>query len=98
MTNNEFLRELNKQEKFRKELTTLLNSYSRENDSNTPDYILAEYMLNCYSAFNNAVNARESWYGRKTLPGVLHPSKEKYTGPCDGKCAGDDLGDCSHDR
>lgn len=29
------------------ELETLLNGYSEENESNTPDFILAKFMLSC---------------------------------------------------
>jgi hypothetical protein len=44
------------------ELTKILNMFSIENESNTPDYILALYMLACLRAFNDAVNERTSWY------------------------------------
>lgn len=44
-------------------LSSLLNSESRENDSNTPDYILAEFMMNCLDAFELASNKREVWFG-----------------------------------
>lgn len=50
---------------FRKELETVINRYSQENGSNTPDFILADYLTNCLLAFDSAVNARERWYGRK---------------------------------
>lgn len=50
---------------FYRELTSLLNKYSKENSSNTPDFVLAGYLNGCLSAFNNAVNNREEWYGRK---------------------------------
>ncbi len=46
-----------------KELSALLNSVSREDDSNTPDFILAELMIQCLDAFELASNKRESWYG-----------------------------------
>lgn len=46
------------------ELTALLNRHSAENDSDTPDFLLAEYLMNCLAAFNRAVGAREGWYGR----------------------------------
>jgi len=46
-------------------LSQLLNFFSSENGSNTPDFILALYMIECLKAFNNAVNHRETWYGRK---------------------------------
>jgi len=49
---------------FKTKLQTLINQYSMENDSNTPDYILAEYIENCLHAFNKATQQRETWYGR----------------------------------
>ena len=48
---------------FREELTKLLNKMSEENTSNTPDYILAEFMLSCLTAFNNGVVIRDRWHG-----------------------------------
>lgn len=53
----------NKHSEFRKELEGLINKYSMENESNTPDFILADFLKNCLSAFNVAVGARSSWYG-----------------------------------
>ncbi len=44
-------------------LTILCNSYSVEGGSNTPDLILATYIIECLKAFNNAVTRRDSWYG-----------------------------------
>jgi hypothetical protein len=38
---------------------------SAENGSNTPDFILAQYLTSCLAAFDEAVNAREKWYGRE---------------------------------
>ena len=52
-----------KKSNLEKKLSDLLNSESRESDSNTPDFILAEYMMNCLDAFELANNRRESWYG-----------------------------------
>ncbi len=49
--------------KLEKKLSDILNSESREDDSNTPDYILAEFMMNCLDAFELANNKREVWYG-----------------------------------
>lgn len=45
-----------------KKLKTLINKESREDDSNTPDFILAEFMMNCLDAFEIASNRREVWY------------------------------------
>lgn len=49
---------------FEKELTTLINRYSKENESDTPDFIISEYISNCLTAFNGAVKNREKWHGR----------------------------------
>ena len=46
------------------ELRTLLNRHSADNRSNTPDYLLAEFLIGCLDAFNFAVIQRETWYGR----------------------------------
>ena len=49
---------------FHRELTSLLNRYSKENGSNTPDFLLASYLTGCLRTFNSIVNSREEWYGR----------------------------------
>jgi len=54
-----------KQKEFRKEIEQTINKYSQENESNTPDFILAEYLTDCLKSFDKAVNRREEWYGRK---------------------------------
>ena len=50
---------------FEDELTHLLNRYSKENGSNTPDFILAKYLEGCLKNFDHAVSYRENWYGRE---------------------------------
>ena len=47
---------------FRKELENLINRNSKENGSNTPDFILAEYLTDCLASFDKAVTARSKWY------------------------------------
>jgi hypothetical protein len=49
-------------------LQRLINTFSQENASNTPDYILAQYMLACLDAFTEATQQRETWYGRDARP------------------------------
>jgi len=51
-----------KQELFEKKLIILLNSYCKENDSNTPDYILAKYLIGCLTVYNKAVTDRSKWH------------------------------------
>ena len=47
---------------FRNELERLINRQSMESGSNTPDFILAEYLATCLSAFDRAVCQRTNWY------------------------------------
>jgi hypothetical protein len=49
---------------FEKELKHLINRYSKENGSDTPDFILAEYLNDCLESFNKTISKREEWYGR----------------------------------
>jgi hypothetical protein len=54
---------------FPEALENLINTYSIENESNTPDFILAEYLRSCLDAFNEANRKRENWYGKYMKPG-----------------------------
>lgn len=53
-------------EDFKQELETLINRFSLENGSDTPDFILASYLWDCLNAFNHAVSWREDVNGRKS--------------------------------
>lgn len=53
---------------FEKELTGLINRFSEENASNTPDFILAQYLIACLAAWNTGIQQRENWYGRDLRP------------------------------
>jgi hypothetical protein len=53
---------------FERALAALLNSRSMENASNTPDFILAELLSSVLTAWNVAVQQRETWYGRDARP------------------------------
>ena len=83
------------------ELESLLNRFSAENATNTPDFILAEYLTDCLNAFNAAVRSRAAWYGRIDMPSkggqvpFPYPTDEDgcYTTP-DGACISD--GSCIH--
>lgn len=46
------------------EIRHVLNKYSMENLSDTPDFILAAYLLDCLESFSKATVRREQWYGR----------------------------------
>ncbi len=61
---------------FEKELESLINRFSKENESNTPDFILAQYLSGCLATFNVAVQQRETWYGRDPRPVLNEPIEE----------------------
>jgi hypothetical protein len=52
---------------FRDELQALINRYSKENGSDTPDFILASYLEQCLKAFDQATKDRDAWYGQITM-------------------------------
>lgn len=75
---------------FETELEHLINKYSKENDSNTPDFILAEYLKGCLDVFNNIVPKRDKWYGVQATGVGLEPLPEKCEGGCEAPVAGYD--------
>lgn len=63
--------------KFRTELEELINKNSLENKSNTPDFVLAEFLNGCLKAFDTAVNEREKWHSKKrdAEETILYPER-----------------------
>lgn len=60
-----------------KDLAALLNSYSEENPSGTPDFILAEYLLGCLRVYNATIKSRARWRGESTeLPALARLEKD----------------------
>ena len=49
-------------EEFKKELAGLINKYSLENISNTPDYILSEYLVECLFIYGRTAKAKQAWW------------------------------------
>lgn len=50
---------------FAEELQSLINRHSQENDSGTPDFILAQYLTGALDLFNTTVQARANWRGER---------------------------------
>jgi len=50
---------------FKDDLKSLLNTWNIERDTNTPDWLIADYLVNCLLSLTSLVNGREIWYGRK---------------------------------
>ena len=51
--------------KLEQSFSAAINKVSRENKSNTPDFILADFLCSCLKALETAINEREKWYGIK---------------------------------
>jgi hypothetical protein len=47
---------------FLKELEQLLNRHSIDNDCNTPDFVLAEYLIDCLNAYRRAKHTSHKLY------------------------------------
>ena len=45
--------------KLHQEIESAINRSSAENGSNTPDFILAQFLIGCLAAYDQAVTARE---------------------------------------
>jgi hypothetical protein len=57
-----------KRKEIVKEFQEIINRYSLENDSNTPDFILAEYLWDCLISANILICARIAWYNPEGRP------------------------------
>lgn len=58
---------------FRQDLESLLNRHSMENGSNTPDFILANFLVGVLETFDTAVLRRHNWYDRDAPPEIAAP-------------------------
>ena len=54
-----------KEMEFEKKLEMLINEYSKENESDTPSFILAQYLKGCLANYVESVKVRDKWYGFK---------------------------------
>ncbi len=50
---------------FIKEVAAVINRLSVENRSNTPDFVLAEYLLGCLTVYENTVAKTDKWKTRE---------------------------------
>jgi len=67
---------------FEKELEHLINKHCLENDSNTPDFILAKAVRGFIETFSTAVMEREKWYGRAAEPGSFYQDLQPDSEMC----------------
>lgn len=55
---------IQKMSNFREALEGLINEHSLENGSDTPDFILAEFLTDSLAAFDKATQTRAGWHHR----------------------------------
>ncbi len=48
---------------LRNQIENALNRTCAENTSDTPDFILAEYLIACLLAWDETTKKRDKWYG-----------------------------------
>jgi hypothetical protein len=49
---------------FERDIAAVINKHSRENESNTPDFILARFVVRSLESFEAASLRREKWFGQ----------------------------------
>jgi len=64
-------------DEFVRELASLIDRYNLENESNTPDFILASYLNHCLKVFAETTKNREHWFGVELEPGVERSNSKK---------------------
>lgn len=67
-------------ETLQERIAHAINATSSENGSNTPDFILAEYLTRCLGVFNSTLKQRAEWYGRMDSPAQEPPTAQKTAG------------------
>ncbi len=72
-----------KRDELVKSLASRINYHSVENGSNTPDFLLAEYLVSCLESFDKACNSRTKWYS----------PEESIDAPLEKAYCGDSLSD-----
>ena len=66
-----------KRPKLQLELSALLNRYSCENASDSPDFILAGYLIRCLDAFDIATKKRDAFWNFRPGEYVPPPSRDE---------------------
>jgi len=60
-----------KYQEFREELTSLINGCCLESGSDTPDYVLADYLVECLRNFNKTIKLRDKHYAFNPFGDIL---------------------------
>ena len=63
---------------FERDLCSLINKYSMENGSDTPDFILSEYLTNCLRSWNTCMQLRAGWRGDACIESIQTQTLENH--------------------
>ena len=47
---------------FQKDLENLINHHNIDGESNTPDYVLASYLMTCLDNYHAVISSRDGFY------------------------------------
>jgi len=53
---------------FKRRLSNLINEFSLENKSSTPDFILSNYLIRCLDNFDETSDEKSSWFSDEKQP------------------------------
>ncbi len=67
---------------FYEELETLINKYCIESRSNTPDFLLANYLCDCLNAFHALMEGRDKFNSTVAQTGLPVTTLAQYCGCC----------------
>ena len=55
---------MNERDRFRSDLISLINSHSLENRTDTPDFILADFLMGCLESYESAIENCYDWHNK----------------------------------
>lgn len=55
---------ISEKEEIIRDLALVINRHNLERLSNTPDFVIAEYLFHCIMNHADSINARNAYYGR----------------------------------
>jgi hypothetical protein len=82
------VKELNMEDQYRlkptflEELVILINKHNIEKGSDTPDYILADYLNHCITVLDGTIKERSRWYGHEQSENSIQ-SEMRFHPPTD---------------
>lgn len=67
-------------DRFRERIEEVINVFSLEDGSDTPDYVLSAYLVDCLKAYDRALQRRDKHYGhdvdsKPKDPSIVHPDE-----------------------